>query len=209
MIHKELLELTSNAFNATMFGGTLGKVFNIIIMINGSRTRTGMKKKLEDAIAKYAREAFTKEMSQMPPELLREIETEAKKTLPELLQEIETEAKKTLPKLLQEIETKAKETAKNKVDEYVLQMFKTADENMKNQAKVSYPESVLETLAKITADCLSLQPELRPTAEGIFGQFQDLAFSDWGKGYYRIQTSDKSIRSSDNILEVIWPKDEN
>ncbi|MDR2806617.1 MAG: hypothetical protein LBB11_00460, partial [Puniceicoccales bacterium] len=63
---------------------------------------------------------------------------------------------------------------------YILRQFKEMNKDMKNTVGRFYPEPVLTRLAKITADCLSIDPELRPTAEEVLMELTDLALSDWG-----------------------------
>jgi serine/threonine protein kinase len=69
---------------------------------------------------------------------------------------------------------------KNEVDQHILEQFMTLNKAMKEATGRFYPEPVLTRLAKITADCLSIDPKLRPTAEKVLMELTDLALSDWG-----------------------------
>ncbi|MDR2201076.1 MAG: hypothetical protein LBN94_03140 [Puniceicoccales bacterium] len=78
------------------------------------------------------------------------------------------------------------EKAKERMDQFVLECFQKMNKAMQEKINQCYPEPVLERLAAMTADCLSMDPEKRPTAEQMLLQLQNFALSDWNSGSYSI-----------------------
>ncbi|MDR1366698.1 MAG: hypothetical protein LBJ13_02195 [Puniceicoccales bacterium] len=74
-----------------------------------------------------------------------------------------------------------------KRDQYIMKKFHKANTKMRIAIGKSYPESVLEELAQITTDCLSIDPTRRPTAEEALEKVTNLLLSDWANEYYTIQ----------------------
>jgi hypothetical protein len=65
------------------------------------------------------------------------------------------------------------------IRKHILTKFKKMNDTMLNDTQKSYPEPVLERLAAMTADCLSMDPVSRPTAEQLLLGLQNMGLSDW------------------------------
>jgi hypothetical protein len=61
----------------------------------------------------------------------------------------------------------------------ILEKFKNSNKVMKEKTGNSYPPQVLERLAQMTADCLLMDPDKRPTAEHLSLALQNMGLSKW------------------------------
>ncbi|MDR1435441.1 MAG: serine/threonine-protein kinase [Puniceicoccales bacterium] len=122
--------------------------------------------------------------------------------------EVSKEAPSLFVQWCRKIEGKyGKETLKKVAADWIGKKFQEMNRAMWDQRKKFYPEPVLEELAQITASCLSLYPQERPSAEDILLKLQNLAFSDWSNGNYKIQidprfNSEKAINASANDYDL-------
>ncbi|MDR0418227.1 MAG: hypothetical protein LBH08_02235 [Puniceicoccales bacterium] len=73
----------------------------------------------------------------------------------------------------------AKELAHKAMVQDILQQFKKMNEDMQKNTNKAYPAPVMERLAQLTADCLSLDPTKRPTTEHILLACQNMSLSNW------------------------------
>jgi hypothetical protein len=86
----------------------------------------------------------------------------------------------------------------------ILGEFQTKNAAMKEVTKKSYPQPVLERLAAMTADCLSMDPAKRPTAEQVVLALQNMGLSDWENGQYNIQDAPELTLEQAEIQGRFW-----
>ncbi|MDR0741067.1 MAG: protein kinase [Puniceicoccales bacterium] len=82
---------------------------------------------------------------------------------------------------------KAEGNAREAIRQDVLKQFQEMNDAMQAATGKSYPEPVLERLAAMTVDCLSMDPTKRPSMEHIELALQNMGLSDWGSDQYNVQ----------------------
>jgi serine/threonine protein kinase len=66
----------------------------------------------------------------------------------------------------------------------MLMRFTAMNQAMQRARQTPYPDPVLKRLAQMTADCLAMDPDKRPTAEQVLLALQNMGLSNWGDGSY-------------------------
>ncbi|MDR2201075.1 MAG: hypothetical protein LBN94_03135 [Puniceicoccales bacterium] len=92
---------------------------------------------------------------------------------------------------------------KEEIDKNIHSQFQDINQRMQQKTGKSYPEPVLERLAQMTADCLSKNPEKRPTAEQVLLGLQNMGLSHWESEQYNIQDVSQLTGDSAEIQEQI------
>jgi hypothetical protein len=69
----------------------------------------------------------------------------------------------------------------------IREKFQELNDAMQRATGNSYPPEVLERLVRMTADCLSMDPKARPTADQLQLALQDMGLADWVGRSYTIQ----------------------
>jgi hypothetical protein len=89
--------------------------------------------------------------------------------------------------------------------------FQQMNQAMSQATGQSYPEPVLRRLAAMTADCLSMDPSRRPTAEQVLLALQNMGLSSWSEGQFNIEGvpesepgSDQARIQAENLQNFPW-----
>jgi serine/threonine protein kinase len=93
----------------------------------------------------------------------------------------------------------------------MLSNFQRMNQAMYQATGQFYPEPVLQRLAAMTADCLSMDPSRRPSAEQVLLALQNMGLSSWQSGQYNIQDvpepepgSEQARIQEENLRKFPW-----
>ncbi|MDR2812746.1 MAG: hypothetical protein LBB05_03110 [Puniceicoccales bacterium] len=88
-----------------------------------------------------------------------------------------------------------------RISQLIMEKFHKANNAMKVAIGKSYPKVILEELAQIMANCLSVDPTQHPTVAKVFEKVTDLTLSDWDSGNYIIQPGIIQREPNETALE--------
>jgi serine/threonine protein kinase len=95
----------------------------------------------------------------------------------------------------------ARSHSEAEIGQALLQTFQVVNAAMQGATKKSYPDHVLKRIAAMAADCLSMDPKKRPTAEQVLLFLQNIGLSDWKYEQCNIQDVPKLTREQAEIQD--------
>ncbi|MDR1303256.1 MAG: hypothetical protein LBJ81_01395 [Puniceicoccales bacterium] len=78
----------------------------------------------------------------------------------------------------------ARQRAQGELRGEILTRFQQMNAAMYQATGKFYPQEALERLASMTADCLAMDPEMRPSAEQVLLGLQNMTYANWSEGNY-------------------------